>query len=219
MLKEFSEPAWNNPVVRIIDIEKKDIIPRINGVYKASGIAKSVLAAIDKAGIVLGDDARAILKKVADGKEVSEADAQAFRDATSNKITRELANSLKSSVSAYESAEFGKAFELAVKVRDDEGSDEAEKADAAYLVRLIEGRWAGLKAKTERLKTEREYLRLFGAVDESEKQFKGMPGAEAFFDAYSELKKDKQVKAEVKALEKLAKLEEKLGEADSDRER
>ena len=48
---------------------------------------------------------------------------------------------------------------------------------------------------------------------------KGMPGAEAFFDAYSELKKDKQVKAEVKALEKLAKLEEKLGEAESDRER
>ncbi|MCA8916435.1 MAG: hypothetical protein KDB90_13575 [Planctomycetes bacterium] len=219
MLKEFSEPAWNNPVVRIIDSEKKDVIDRINGVYTKRGIATRLLQAIDKADISLAADARAVLQKLADGKEPSAEEAQQFSDAVSSRISRELDKSLGSAVSAFESKKFGKAAELAAKVRDDEKAEATAKADAEYVIKLVNGRFEGLKAKAEKLKADREYLLLFGALGEAEGSFKGLEGAEEFFEGYDELKKDKAVKEELKALEKLAKLEEKLATAKTDRDR
>lgn len=35
ILKKFNEPTWNNPVVRIIDINGKNLVPRINNDYSA----------------------------------------------------------------------------------------------------------------------------------------------------------------------------------------
>lgn len=219
MLKEFDEPAWNNPVVRIIDSEKKDVIDRINGVYIKRGIATRLLQAIDKAGISLASEARAVLQKVADGKEPDGGEIQLFRDTVSTRISRELDKSLNSAVTAFEGKKFGKAAELAGRVRDDEKSDETARADAQYLIKLVNGRFGSLKAKAEKLKAEREYIELFAALDEAEDTFKGLEGAEEFFAGYSELKKDKTVRDEVKALEKLAKLEEKLASASTDRDR
>lgn len=45
MLKRFEEPSWNNPVVRFVDADAKDVIPREDGVWKLGPlVARSVLA-------------------------------------------------------------------------------------------------------------------------------------------------------------------------------
>lgn len=49
MLEKFSEPAWNNPVVRIISGEKnEDVVPRISGNYSPHGLAEGILSALKK---------------------------------------------------------------------------------------------------------------------------------------------------------------------------
>lgn len=46
VLEEFSEPAWNNPVVRIIDHEKKPLAPRFAGEYSVRAFAKTLIAGL-----------------------------------------------------------------------------------------------------------------------------------------------------------------------------
>lgn len=49
VLAYFKEPAWNNPVVRIIDADRKDIVPRINGDYTPLGIVQAMIIALKRA--------------------------------------------------------------------------------------------------------------------------------------------------------------------------
>lgn len=37
--KRFAEPAWNNPVVRLLDSEQHDLLPRRDGIWDPHGIA------------------------------------------------------------------------------------------------------------------------------------------------------------------------------------
>ena len=219
MLKEFNEPAWNNPVCRFLDAERKDLIPRKDGVYKPAEIAKRMLEALDKAGAVLAADARQTLESVAAGREVSAEDAQKFADAVSSKITRKLAPALAASVKAYESREYGKAAEDAAKVRDKDKATEVEKADADYLIALVAARWESTKAKANSLKAQREYLPLFELVAEANKQFEGVSGHAEWQAEMRALEKDKLVKNELNAAKKLVKLEQQLKEAKTDRDR
>jgi len=39
ILARYNEPAWNNPVVRIVDEKGKDLISRLNGNYSSHGLA------------------------------------------------------------------------------------------------------------------------------------------------------------------------------------
>jgi Thioredoxin-like len=48
-LKRFGEPAWNYQVVRFLDAEAADIIPRIDQVWDTGGIATRMIAALKKA--------------------------------------------------------------------------------------------------------------------------------------------------------------------------
>lgn len=41
----FHEPSWNNPVVRIVDEHKRDIIGRVNGNYSKAGIVIAMINA------------------------------------------------------------------------------------------------------------------------------------------------------------------------------
>ncbi len=49
ILARFSEPAWNNPVVRFVDASGRDLIPREDGVYEAGGIASRMVRALEAA--------------------------------------------------------------------------------------------------------------------------------------------------------------------------
>ncbi len=47
-LKSFDEPAWNNPVVRIVDSQRKDIVPRLDGDYTVGGLVRTMVTALEK---------------------------------------------------------------------------------------------------------------------------------------------------------------------------
>jgi hypothetical protein len=46
ILKRFKEPAWNNPVVRFLDADGKDIIPRQDGGWTTPALVKRIVAAL-----------------------------------------------------------------------------------------------------------------------------------------------------------------------------
>jgi hypothetical protein len=50
LLERFSEPSWNNPVVRYLDPAGKDLIERKDGVWTIAGTAKRMIAALESAG-------------------------------------------------------------------------------------------------------------------------------------------------------------------------
>lgn len=50
LLERFSEPSWNNPVVRYLDSSGKDLIERKDGVWTTAGTAKRMVTALESAG-------------------------------------------------------------------------------------------------------------------------------------------------------------------------
>jgi len=48
VLKMYNEPSWNNPVVRIVDADKENIINRVSGNYSALGIVHAMVFALQK---------------------------------------------------------------------------------------------------------------------------------------------------------------------------
>lgn len=49
ILKQYQEPAWNNPVVRFLAGNGADLIPRQDGVWTTGGIAQRMVAALQAA--------------------------------------------------------------------------------------------------------------------------------------------------------------------------
>lgn len=49
LLARFDEPAWNYPVVRFLDANAKDIIPRREGIYSIHGMAARMVDALQAA--------------------------------------------------------------------------------------------------------------------------------------------------------------------------
>ena len=46
LLKKFGEPSWNNPVVRFLNSDAKDVIARQSGVYSVGPMATRMVAAL-----------------------------------------------------------------------------------------------------------------------------------------------------------------------------
>ena len=49
-LKQYSEPAWNNPVVRIVSADQTDLVPRLSGNYSRGGLVARMVEALNKHG-------------------------------------------------------------------------------------------------------------------------------------------------------------------------
>ncbi len=50
VLKSFGEPSWNNPVVRIITPERKELAPRLSGDYTKAGLVQTMIDSLEKSG-------------------------------------------------------------------------------------------------------------------------------------------------------------------------
>jgi hypothetical protein len=50
VLERFGEPAWNNPVVRLLDSGGRDLVERADGVWSTHGIAERMVKALEAAG-------------------------------------------------------------------------------------------------------------------------------------------------------------------------
>ena len=48
LLTKYNEPAWNNPVVRIVDVSGRNLIKRLAGDYSASSLAEAMILALDQ---------------------------------------------------------------------------------------------------------------------------------------------------------------------------
>lgn len=46
ILKLYGEPSWNNPVVRIVDENRKDIVKRVGGNYSQLGVVQAMVHAL-----------------------------------------------------------------------------------------------------------------------------------------------------------------------------
>lgn len=49
ILESFNEPTWNNPVVRFLDADRKNLVDRYARGWTSAGLAKSMVAALDAA--------------------------------------------------------------------------------------------------------------------------------------------------------------------------
>ncbi len=47
VLASFGEPSWNNPVVRIMTPDRKELVPRLNGDYSKLGLVTSMISALE----------------------------------------------------------------------------------------------------------------------------------------------------------------------------
>lgn len=50
LLRRFNEPSWNNPVVRYLNGNQQDIIPRKDSVWTTAGVTAQTIAALEAAG-------------------------------------------------------------------------------------------------------------------------------------------------------------------------
>ncbi len=48
VLRYYSEPSWNNPVIRVVDPDQKDILPRLNANYTPYGLVEYMIQALEK---------------------------------------------------------------------------------------------------------------------------------------------------------------------------
>jgi hypothetical protein len=48
-LRAFGEPAWNNPVVRVVDADRKDLAPRLHRDWSVAGVTGLMTEGLRKA--------------------------------------------------------------------------------------------------------------------------------------------------------------------------
>lgn len=63
LLKSFDEPSWNNPVVRFLNSDGEDLIPRKDGVWNIAPLAARMAKSLESAK----RDVPQFLNYVADG--------------------------------------------------------------------------------------------------------------------------------------------------------
>ncbi|MCC6466337.1 MAG: hypothetical protein IT463_13440 [Planctomycetes bacterium] len=121
----------------------------------------------------------------------------------------EVAKDLEKAATEFGAGNIAKAREEALKVKVKKGSDAAVAADADYIVARADARAAKLAEKVEAAKVARRYHEAVAILEQlSGKAYEGMEAATKAKADLEALKADKAVKAELKAWDALAKLQE-----------
>ena len=50
VLRSFGEPSWNNPVVRIMTPERKELTKRLSGNYTKAGLVEAMISSLEQSG-------------------------------------------------------------------------------------------------------------------------------------------------------------------------
>jgi hypothetical protein len=61
-LKRFQEPAWNYQVIRFLNVEGRDIIPRKDRIWTTSGVASRMVDALKAANRLVPEYLKALIK-------------------------------------------------------------------------------------------------------------------------------------------------------------
>lgn len=79
ILNQFNEPSWNNPVVRIIDPNEKELVDRISGNYSAQNLAVKIREALINKGDLIPKYLNILIEELsADKRNIAEAYYQMY---------------------------------------------------------------------------------------------------------------------------------------------
>ncbi|MCA8912441.1 MAG: TlpA family protein disulfide reductase [Planctomycetes bacterium] len=133
----------------------------------------------------------------------------------------DVAPGLEKAATAFSQKDYGKAREEALKEKEKNADNEALVADADYIIGKVDGLVEALFKQVEDAKAIRRYHDAVAILERlSGKEFKGLEAADKAKDDLKELKKDKQVKEELKAwdaFDKTVEANERTDNVDSKR--
>lgn len=118
----------------------------------------------------------------------------------------EVAPEVVEAATAFEAGEYADCRESALKVKAEVADNEATVADADYVLAKLEEHLLAMRARIELAKEEKRYHHAVAMLEElSGKAYKGMEVCDQADEELKALKKDKEVKAEIKAWEQYEK--------------
>ena len=129
-----------------------------------------------------------------------------------------IAKGLEKAATAFSKKQYAKAIKEANKRLEGEPS-EAVAGDARYIIDRADAVATRLNARAKDAGESRHYLDAISALERIIKGFKGHEHAKKAVAQLKKLRKDKLVKAELKAAKALRKLRDSLGKMKSDAER
>lgn len=128
----------------------------------------------------------------------------------------DVAPGLEKAATAFSQKDYSKAREEATKQKESNSDDEALVADADYIINKVDALVARLFAEMDTAKEKRRYHKAVAILERlAGKEFKGLEAADKAGDDLKELKKDKQVKEELKAWDAFGKTIEANGKTDN----
>ena len=77
ILDKYKEPTWNNPVVRIVNGEGKNLINRISGNYSSAGLLDGIVQSFTERGMIIPNDIR-LLHEILNTNPISESTFSMF---------------------------------------------------------------------------------------------------------------------------------------------
>ncbi|MBK8206826.1 MAG: redoxin domain-containing protein [Planctomycetes bacterium] len=167
---------------------------------------------------VIGPDGKVAWQGGGDGY-VAEVRKQLARIKYVKLRRMEIAPELVPAATQFEAGEYAAARAAALKIKEAAPND-AAVADAEYVVTAVDDHVMKLRLKIDELKAGRRYHEAIPMLEAlAGKAYKGLPLGDEAGEELKELKKDKQVKEELKAWDQLAKTHEANKKAKSDEER
>lgn len=118
----------------------------------------------------------------------------------------EVAPECVKAATKFATGDYAGAKDEALKVKEKEAENEAALADAEFIINRVDARMTGLRTRIDDAKSKRRYHEAVAMLEElSGKGYKGTEEAEHAAEELKELKKDKDVKNELKAWDQLQK--------------
>ncbi|MHC4840178.1 MAG: peroxiredoxin family protein [Planctomycetota bacterium] len=118
-----------------------------------------------------------------------------------------VAKECKKAATEFSKGNFAKARAEAEKVKEKEANSETVVGDAEFIIARVDKKIDTLQAKVEAKKSARRYHEMVATLEVlSGKGFKGLDCSSKAADELKALKKDKEVKVELKAWDALAKV-------------
>ncbi|MGE3851252.1 MAG: hypothetical protein AB7K09_05895 [Planctomycetota bacterium] len=132
-----------------------------------------------------------------------------LKDLRKPKIPRTLKGPVGKAVHYYDAGDYGKALEEATDLVKKDKDDEV-KADATYIVDLLQGRMDMHKARAEAFRKQEYHDKLLDLLEADADEFKGTDFADSCDDEAKKVKRSTDYKKCCEARDELAKLEAKL---------
>lgn len=154
VLSRYNEPTWNNPVVRIVDQEGKNLIDRINGNYSSLGLLDGIVKSFAERGKKIPQDIQ-LLQDILTTQPNAEATYSMFCFWSGEKAYGKL-NGVYSTTAGWQDGK-----EVVHVLYDDQIITEKELTNKGKVARCADGKMNGNKG-FRKDKDQKYYLKNSG---------------------------------------------------------